>query len=95
MVNRIPGTVKKRLGASKSLSGVNDICSALKVLAEKDSLPIFLVTSEMIKETPILKSYPADNDRSKINIKRNRKINQLYLDKNNGNMKFSINNQRH
>ena len=61
--DRIPGTVKKRQGATKSMLEVNDICFALKVLSEKDSLPMFLATSEMIKETPILKPYPADNDK--------------------------------
>ena len=45
------------------MSEVNDICFALKVLAEKDTLPMFLATSKMIKETPILKSYPGDNDK--------------------------------
>ena len=61
--DRIPGTVKKRECASKIVSEVNDICFALKVLAEKDTLPMFLATSKMIKETPILKSYPGDNDK--------------------------------
>ena len=88
--------MKKRLGASKSLSEVNDICFALKVLAEKDSLPMFLATSEMIKETPILKSYPADNDKEvKSILKEIEKSIHSILDKNNGYMKFSINNQGH
>ena len=55
--------MKKRQSATKSMSEVDDICFALKVLSEKDSLPMFLATREMIKETPILKPYPADNDK--------------------------------
>ena len=80
--DRIPGTVKKRQGPSKSVSEVNDICFALKVLAEKDSLPIFLATSEM---TPILKSYPLDNDKEvKSRLKEIEKSINSILDQNNG-----------
>ena len=92
--DRIPGTVKKRQGASKSVSDVNDICFALKVLAEKDSLPMLLVTSEMIKENPNLKSYPPDNDKKvKSRLAEIEKSINSILDKLWKNMYFSINNQ--
>ena len=66
---------------------MNDICFALKVLAEKDSLPMFLATSEMIKETSrILKSYPADNGKEvKSRLKEIEKSINSILDQNNGN----------
>ena len=56
----------------------------MKVLAEKDSLPMFLATSEMIKETPILKSCPADNDEEvKSRLKEIEKSINSILDQNN------------
>ena len=48
--------------------------------------PMFLATSEMIKETPILKSYPADNDKEvKSRFKELEKSINSILDQNNGN----------
>ena len=52
---------KKRQGLSKSTSEVEDIAKALKLLAEKECLPLFMATGDMVKETPIA-SYPAGED---------------------------------
>ena len=48
--------IKKKInrqGAAKTVSEVNDICSALNALAEKDALPLFLANSDMVKRTPL------------------------------------------
>ena len=50
------GKMVKRQGASKITAEVNDICTAFKRLAEKDSVPMFLSTSSMIARTPIYAS---------------------------------------
>ena len=47
------GKIIRRQGENKSQAEVNDICVALKELAEKDRLPLFLSTSGMIAQTPI------------------------------------------
>ena len=52
---------KKRQGSSKSTSEVEDIAKALKLLAEKECLPLFMATGDMVKETPIA-SHPAGED---------------------------------
>ena len=49
----ILGKMVKRQGANKSLSECNDICHALTSLSEKDSLPMFLCTGNMVAQTPI------------------------------------------
>ena len=46
---------------SKSTSEVEDIAKALKLLAEKECLPLFMATGDMVKETPIA-SHPAGED---------------------------------
>ena len=51
--DKIAMPAKKRQGPSKSISEVDDIAKALKLLAEKESLPMFLATGDMVKETPI------------------------------------------
>ena len=45
--------LKKRQGSSKSVSEVDDIAKALKILAENENLPMFIATADMVKETPI------------------------------------------
>ena len=45
--------MKKRQGSSKSVSEVDDIAKALKILAESENLPMFIATADMVKETPI------------------------------------------
>ena len=47
------GKIIRRQGENKSQAEVNDICVALKQLAKKDRLPLFLSTSGMIAQTPI------------------------------------------
>ena len=47
------GKIIRRQGESKSQAEVNDICVALKQLAEKDRLTLFLSTSGMIAQIPI------------------------------------------
>ena len=42
-----------------------DISGALKLLAEKECLPMFLATSDMVKETPIMISSSDENDSHK------------------------------
>ena len=59
----IPGNNTKRQGTAKTIAEVNDISSALDALAEKDCLPMFLSSSDMVKRTPICepKTVPCDN----------------------------------
>ena len=52
----------KRQGNSKKSSEVSDICSALNTLAENDSLPMFVATYDMIKETPLLTEHTKEID---------------------------------
>ena len=47
------GKIIRRQGENKSQAEVNYICVALKQLAEKDRLLLFLSTSGMIAQTPI------------------------------------------
>ena len=47
------GKMVRRQGTSKTVSELEDICSALKTLSETDSVPMFLGTSEMIMHTPV------------------------------------------
>ena len=56
----------KRQGADKSQSEINDICAALKILSEKDCMPMFLSTSNMISQTPIYNLYPVEGDNSEV-----------------------------
>lgn len=57
----ILGKLVKRQGNSKSTSEMNDICMALRTLAEKDAMPMFLCTSGMVAQTPIFGSdYESD-----------------------------------
>lgn len=44
---------KKRQGPSKSISEVNDICSAIDELGNKGCMPLFLATTGIIKTTPL------------------------------------------
>ena len=52
----------KQQGSNKSISEINDICYALKQLSEKDSLPIFLCTSNMVAQTPVYALSSPEND---------------------------------
>ena len=63
--DKIPGPMKKRQGGSKSNSEVSDISGALKALAEKESLPMFLATSDMVKETLVFATSYNENDHKK------------------------------
>ena len=58
-----------RQGTTKTHSEVNDICAAMKVLSENDSLPMFLGTSGMVSQTPIYISDPIDGDSSEMNVR--------------------------
>ena len=58
----IIGKMTKRQGASKSISEINDICAALKKLSEKDSVPMFISTSDMVAQTPIFNSTTTKKD---------------------------------
>ena len=50
--NNVLGKLVKRQGISKSKSEIDDISIALANLAEAESLPIFIGTSNMIMQTP-------------------------------------------
>ena len=65
---RVGGDVCRQ-GTTKAHSEVNDICAAMKVLSENDSLPMFLGTSGMVSQTPIYISDPIDGDSSEMNIR--------------------------
>ena len=51
----ILGKMVKRQEAAKSQSEINEICAALKMLSEKDCMPMFLSTSNMVSQMPIYK----------------------------------------
>ena len=63
------GKMVCRQGTTKTHSEVNDICAAMKVLSENDSLPMFLGTSGMVSQTPIYISDPIDGDSSEMNVR--------------------------
>ena len=63
------GRMVKRQGSSKSTTEIDDICSAMKILSENGSLPMFIGTSEMIIQTPI---YNIDSEKSDNRIIANR-----------------------
>ena len=48
------GKTTRRQGGSKQKSEIEDICSALDKLSEKQVMPIFIATSKMIQSTPSL-----------------------------------------
>ena len=50
--NDVLGKMIKRQGPSKSTAEINDISNALKKLAEKEVMPLFLGTSNMVMQTP-------------------------------------------
>ena len=54
----------KRQGPSKSSSELDDISTALTILAEKKIIPLFITTSNMLMRTPSynLNTHDADND---------------------------------
>ena len=62
----ILGKMVKRQGANKSLSECNDICYALTSLSEKDSLPMFLCTGNMVAQTPIYIAAQDENASSEV-----------------------------
>ena len=63
--DKIETPLKKRQGASKSNSEINDISGGLKTLAENECLPMFLATSDMVKETPLYNTSQDENDHDK------------------------------
>ena len=65
----------RRQGSGKATSEVNDICEAVKKLAEKDKLPMFLCTSSMVARTPIYGSDCPVCDHGNINDHLN-KVNE-------------------
>ena len=46
------------------VSEVNDICTAMKLLSEKVSLPMFLGTNTIVSSTPL--AQPVEGDNSKV-----------------------------
>ena len=50
--NGVLGNMIKRRGPSKSTAEINDISNALKKLAEREVMPLFLGTSNMVMQTP-------------------------------------------
>ena len=51
--NDIIGKIIKHQGPTKSISEINDICIALKKLAENESMLLFLGTSKVLMEIPL------------------------------------------
>ena len=49
----ILGKIVRRKGTSKRKSDISDICEAFKKLAEANTMPTFIATSDMIARTPI------------------------------------------
>ena len=47
------GKISKRQGPNKTQAELNDICSALKLLSDKNNVPLFLGTSDIVAQTPI------------------------------------------
>ena len=47
------GKMTKRQGPTKPISGINDICMALKMLSKNKVMPIFICTSNMIMQTSL------------------------------------------
>ena len=43
--------MQKRQGSTKPISEINDICQALKTLAENEVMPRFIATNNMIMQT--------------------------------------------
>ena len=68
--DKIPNPLKKRQGKNKIASEVNDISTAMTQLAEKECLPMFLSTNDMIKETPLLDSDTMQSYKEKETEKR-------------------------
>ena len=66
----ILGKMVKRQGANKTSLECNDICYALTSLSEKDSLPMFLGTSNMVAQTPIYIAAQSENCSSEVNNTR-------------------------
>ena len=63
------GKMVSRQGTTKTHSEVNGISAAMKVLSEKESLPMFWGTSSMVSQTPIYISDPIDGDSSEMNAR--------------------------
>ena len=61
----ILGKMVKCQGAAKSQSEINDICAALKILSEKDCMPI-QCPSNMVSQMPIYNLYPVEGDNSEV-----------------------------
>ena len=62
----ILGKMVKRQGANKTSSECSDICYVLTSLSEKDSLPMFLGTSNMGAQTPIYIAAQSENGSSEV-----------------------------
>ena len=63
------GKMVSRQGTTKTHSEVNDISAAMKVLSEKESLPMFLGTSGLVTQTTIYISDPINGDSSEMNAR--------------------------
>ena len=50
------GQLTRRIGDSKSKSEIEDICKGLSALAEKEVMPLFVATENMIARNPICKN---------------------------------------
>ena len=60
-----------RKGESKSASELDDICSALKILSEKQAMPIFVGTSKMVMQSPPLTAESSNLSLCSMSIKLN------------------------
>ena len=56
------GKTSKRQGLNKTQARINDICNALKLLSDKNDVPLFLGTSDIVAQTPIYLIPSPEND---------------------------------
>lgn len=66
-----------RKGLTKVQSDVNDICAAFKLLSEKEGLPLFLGTSTMVAQTPIVDKIKETNKQNGELTKLNDRIGSI------------------
>ena len=80
------GKISKRQGPNKTQAELNDICSALKLLSDKNNVPLFLGTSDIVAQTPIYLIPSPENDSLETVSSRLKAIEEIInaaIDKNN------------
>ena len=67
--DNILGRNISRKGESKSVSEVDDICSALKTLSAKQKMPVFIGTSTMVIQSPVTVEESTQQFQHMLNLK--------------------------